>query len=267
MSSSPERNGFPSQWLSNIPALLTAIGLVLYGMLNMAYSLFYGRLGVNPEDVGLGYAATISRSTGFVVIAVSLSAAVFLPAIWTSIENREWRKARRERAEANRTAAQILIEGHGGLEALKDAAKSGDSGASMVLETARRHMEAAQEAEGSTVPFQRSKRISLIFAISAILLVLMPLAPLLALPRADAVQHGRDVPPVKVLGVTVLAIGASHASVQATGKPSDTTAINALSARQLLYLGRTDGTLVLYDSQSDQAIYIPASLVILRVNG
>jgi hypothetical protein len=51
MSSSAQQDKSPRQWLSDIPALLTAAGVVLYGMLNTAYSLFYGRIGVNPEDV------------------------------------------------------------------------------------------------------------------------------------------------------------------------------------------------------------------------
>jgi hypothetical protein len=41
MSSSAQRDESFREWLSYIPALLTATGLVLYGMLGTAYSLFW----------------------------------------------------------------------------------------------------------------------------------------------------------------------------------------------------------------------------------
>jgi hypothetical protein len=262
MSSSAQRNESFREWLSYIPALLTATGLVLYGMLGTAYSLFYGRLGVNPEDVGLGYAATISRSTGFVLIAVCVSALVFLPALWIYMRNRVWRRLIEERVESNRKAAQAMLESAGGTEALKDAVKSGE--ASVLLRAVERaaeaHLAAAREAE------IRRYRGALLFAIAVLLLVLMPLAPLLAFPRANEVQRGREVSPVRVLGITVLAIRASYAAVQATGKPGETIAIDALRSRKLLYLGRTDGSVVLYDGQSDEAIYVPASMIVLRID-
>lgn len=263
MSSSAQRHESFREWLSYIPALLTATGLVLYGMLGTAYSLFYGRLGVNPEDVGLGYAATISRSTGFVLIAVCVSALVFLPALWIYMRNRVWRRLIEESAESNRSAAQAMLESAGGAEALKDAAKSGE--ASILLRAVEAHLAAAREAARRDRP-RYSQRGPLLFAIAVLLLVLMPLAPLLAFPRANEVQRGREVSPVRVLGITVLAIRASYAAVQATGKPGETIAIDSLRSRQLLYLGRTDGSVVLYDGQSDEAIYVPASMIVLRID-
>jgi hypothetical protein len=234
-------------------------------MLNTAYSLFYGSIGVNPEDVGLGYAATISRSTGFVVIAVCVSVFVFLPALWTNILNRSWRRGAEERAEANRRAAQVILEQAGDAQALKEAAKSDEATASVVLDAVGRHMAAAREAEAWRERPPHSQRIPLLFAILILLLVLMPLAPLLAYPRADEVRRGQEVSPVRVFGITVLAIRASHAAVRATGKPGETVAIDYLRSRDLLYLGRTNGTIVLYDSQSDEAIHVPASLIVLRI--
>jgi hypothetical protein len=198
MSSSAQRDESLREWVSYIPALLTATGVVLYGMLGTAYSLFYGRLGVNPEDVGLGYAATISRSTGFVLIAVCLSALVLLPALWTYIQNRGWRRATERRAEANRRAAQVILERAGGAEALKEAPKSGE--ASMVLDAVGQHMAAAREAEAWKDRPRHSQRGPLLFAIAALLLVLMPLAPLLAFPRANEVKRGQEVSPVKSWG-------------------------------------------------------------------
>jgi hypothetical protein len=238
---------------------------MLYGMRNMAYSLFYERLGVNPEDVGLGYATTISRSTGFVVIAILISALVLLPAFWTSMLNRSWRRALERRVESN-LQAQAAIDALIDAEALQRADKADVTPLVRARDT---HGEAALEAESWMDRTRYSLRPALIFAIAALLLVVLPLAPVLALPRVKDVQKGRVVAPVRVLGVTVLAIRASPTEVQTTGKPSkpgETTAIETLRSDKLLYLGRTAATIVFYDSQSDRAVYVPASLVVLRVD-
>jgi hypothetical protein len=43
------------KWLPVVPAMLTAAGVAVFGILNLGYSLFYGRLGIRPDAVGLGY--------------------------------------------------------------------------------------------------------------------------------------------------------------------------------------------------------------------
>ena len=53
--------------LSHTPALLLLSGLLIYGYLSLCYQRFYGSLGVDPNDVGLSYAGTLARSSGFVV--------------------------------------------------------------------------------------------------------------------------------------------------------------------------------------------------------
>jgi len=44
---------FGGSWLSVLPAALTVVGIVLFGVLNLGYSLFYDRLGVTPDAVAL----------------------------------------------------------------------------------------------------------------------------------------------------------------------------------------------------------------------
>jgi hypothetical protein len=54
--------------------VVTALGLILYGLLRLANSLFYDPLAVKPEEVGLGYAETLSQSAVgvFIVLLTSL---------------------------------------------------------------------------------------------------------------------------------------------------------------------------------------------------
>jgi hypothetical protein len=44
-----------AEWLgTGGVAAITAVGLLLYVFLRLPYSLFYGRLGTSPEELGLG---------------------------------------------------------------------------------------------------------------------------------------------------------------------------------------------------------------------
>jgi hypothetical protein len=55
--------------------VVTALGLILYGLLRLANSLFYDPLAVKPEEVGLGYSETLSQSAvgGFAVLMTSFA--------------------------------------------------------------------------------------------------------------------------------------------------------------------------------------------------
>jgi hypothetical protein len=55
---------------SNLIAALTIGGLFYYGFLRLGYASFYREFGLRPEDVGLGYAALLSRGASNVVLLV-----------------------------------------------------------------------------------------------------------------------------------------------------------------------------------------------------
>lgn len=48
-------------WTYVLPAL-SALGLLVYGLLRQLYAHFYGSLGASPEEVGLGYSETLALS-------------------------------------------------------------------------------------------------------------------------------------------------------------------------------------------------------------
>ncbi len=58
-----------------VPAI-SILGVVLYGMLRLAYLFFYLRLRTTPEEVGYGYSRVLSES---VVGAIELIVLVFVP--------------------------------------------------------------------------------------------------------------------------------------------------------------------------------------------
>jgi hypothetical protein len=63
--------------LGHVPAVLVFGGLLMYGFLSICYERFYGFLGVDPDDVGLSYTGTLARSSGFVVVYLTLAYLVY----------------------------------------------------------------------------------------------------------------------------------------------------------------------------------------------
>src|SRR6266508_4342398 len=72
MSGEPQ-NPPLARWLEKTTAILALLGLFLYGILRVNYSIFYGNLGLTPEVMGLGYADLLTQSlAGLALIAVGL---------------------------------------------------------------------------------------------------------------------------------------------------------------------------------------------------
>jgi hypothetical protein len=68
--------------VTDIRTVLAALGLLLYGVLRVTYSRFYGELGLAPDDLGLGYIELLVQSAVGAVgllIAYTVIAAVAVP--------------------------------------------------------------------------------------------------------------------------------------------------------------------------------------------
>jgi hypothetical protein len=65
--------GRPPPWsdaLGHAPTVLALGAVVLYAFLSLCYDRFYGSLAVDASDVGLSYAGTLARSSGFVIVYI-----------------------------------------------------------------------------------------------------------------------------------------------------------------------------------------------------
>ena len=75
------------EWLAaNTLAAVTIAGALIYGITRISYVGFYGEFGLDPEDVGIGYAATLARALPgllfwFAVLCLSLLA-YYAVAVW-----------------------------------------------------------------------------------------------------------------------------------------------------------------------------------------
>jgi len=84
-------NGRRSEWRSTIElvaALTPVAGVLLFVVLRVYLNEFYGGLGVDPDQVGLGYTATLTSSIGvlfFLALAVVIAPAVILACAYTAI--------------------------------------------------------------------------------------------------------------------------------------------------------------------------------------
>jgi hypothetical protein len=255
MRASSGQQDSPFGWLTFGPAVLTGAGVLIYGVLNISYSLFYDRLGVSPEDVGLTYVTTLSRSTGFVALIAGVLAFGVLPLV---VRNRALRRYK-GLIEAESKEHEAYLRRH-----QVDAPKT------LREEDIRAEVEQFRQRQYSELLPMLRRRSSLaanvVGGIAVALILLLTLSiPLFAIPRASQARSGREVSPIQVLGLTVLSVAANKATIQATGKPGETTAIDALRSRTLLYLGQAGGTLVFFDGVSKEAVLVPSSTAVVTV--
>jgi hypothetical protein len=58
--------GFLKETLIVVASTVLPLGLVIYGMSSVEYTAFYGTLNVDPNEVGMNYATTLSHATGLI---------------------------------------------------------------------------------------------------------------------------------------------------------------------------------------------------------
>ena len=84
---------------------------------------------------------------------------------------------------------------------------------------------------------------------------------------ADAVKKGKAVNPANLLGIELLAVRADPARVQPLGERARASQVlTGLHGRELMYLGRTPSTVVLYDPKREHAIHVPAAMVMVETS-
>jgi hypothetical protein len=289
-----------------LPAVLSAVGTVLFGYLSIGYSEFYGRLGTSPDDVGLTYVSTLTHSAGLVVlvaVVAALSARVYvrrrlmrqlkqmndglgrqriLEAHGQTVETHdameqkaailadrleEMRALAQQRLESDdpehRAEGEKMLNTH---DALADAGATALAASASVLGSGKEiasHTMAVRDAVRLT---ERERRIGIGLLVGALVGgALLITIPLVVGPRAERVTDGEPVGPIRIPGITLLDVSARRASIEPTGDGAKAQAVSGLSRRELLYLGRSAGTIVLFDPAVDRAVYVPSSTAIVRV--
>lgn len=243
---------------------LTIIGLLLYSLVRVDYVLFYGRLGVTPDDVGLAYSEILAQSSVvallLAVVALFLAALAAILGIWLAIV-----------LITSRFAASVVLFVLGTLGELASAIRRWDfsrlgSSASWELGYQRGKVkEFVDRVAGwifGLISTWKKARVTLSITLSVFLVFMLLLLPAVAVNRAGRAKGGKEVRPVNVFGFQILAIRASPERLFWVngGRPVDLPVQNGGC---LLSLGSANGTAVFYDWKADQPIKLPKDSVAL----
>lgn len=218
-------------WVSaHTLAALTLIGLLAYGVIQLAYVQFYGRLGVDPDEVGLDYVHTLSQS-------VPTLAAIL--------------------------ASFALLAGFAilGIGVLVDGVKA-------VTNWHRRR--SGKPKRGASHDSRSFSSPKITWRAWAIILLALGLAATSANvyfalgPLADRVERGDAVHATRIgdaEGRNPLSFSAEPVGLIPVGEA--VTAVARLADHRLMYLGSAEGIHVFYDSDCKRVIRLPDSEVII----
>jgi hypothetical protein len=263
--------GFGRSITANPVFLLTALGLILYGFLRLANSLFYTRLAVKPEEVGLGYAETLSQSAVGVFLVLGFGFAIFglvvfflvfvVPAGWryqpasnspTTIE-KVLSAVTLAVVVAGEITAYAVWDLHTAWNALAivGGAIGGIAGLREIWVEVR-----------TGRPRRLVRSVEVVMALAAILAVVLILV--------QAWDDGRGVREGQVRHPTFLGFfpfgswGADAAYVEWVGGQPPSP-FSSARRRCLVYLGQSNGTAVFYDAHAadQRTIRVPAGDVVV----
>jgi hypothetical protein len=259
----------------NLLPIITLFGLVFYGVLRLAYALFYQPLGVTPEEAGLSYAETIAQSAlVLLLLAVGIVAlfliviVVYVVALVSSfvLVRHQLKKAidsvvgegsKPDRAEIQRVA-QRAVDANSGLQR------------QFVLITARLYLLPDLGYWGwlkvTTKQLWSYSRafliITSVISFAAITFFLLNEAKTLSLqaPSGSALQ------PPTFAGVPFLGFTAQAVRITPTELASPLESLDSLR-HCLLFLGQSGGQVYLYQYdpklKDGRTFHIPASSIVI----
>jgi hypothetical protein len=219
------------KWTDLFQGSLLIAGLLLYGAVRIAVDAFYGSLGATPDEVGLGYAGTLTRAAigavGFGLMVAIFSAAIFA-------YNAAVRGSRHERAYD--VIAWIVVLGGAVVGGGFAAARIGGVSAALLIVPIAWTISAI-----AAWPKAGAKGRPVIILLVLVFTALIATAALTrGETRAADVLAGEEIDSNAIW--TIVPVNASCVDVEWTDNPDD--APDNLG-NPLLYLGGADGTALL----------------------
>ncbi len=105
----PPRQGFLRGLLSDYRAFAGLVGLLVYGVVRVAYDAYYTRLGVFPEAVGLSETTILGRAALYLALTVSITA--IFGGLWLLAVSSLLERSRVSRRRVSVTTAPRLFAG------------------------------------------------------------------------------------------------------------------------------------------------------------
>jgi hypothetical protein len=282
--------------VADVRTVLAALGIVLYAVLRIAYSVFYNHFGLTPDDLGLGYLDLLVQSavgTVILVMAAFAVAALVVP-VYVGLSEGAWVQWRnlRGRRPAGPSVPEHSPSGNGEGE----SAPGSDGRPSRMVSAGRNLGSLALLALViAGIVTGRPLLVLAVFlvfvaralpagikriksgwtgehhawwrgglAAIASLIAGLAIFSLLARAELDAarVQHGH-ASRFTVLGFQITTWGAEDATVSWTGTQV-VAELRPLAGRCLMYLGQSNGTAFVYLASTDEVFRIPAAAVVVR---
>jgi hypothetical protein len=259
--------------LGQVASLLALAGAFFYTALRVAYGVFYSRLDVKPEDVGLGYQQILAQSVGalallvlaaFVAAGVAAGFAALLRAQGKDLASIRVRDLFRPQpgASAGQRAGGlvVLVVVVGGALAinwkvfLTMVVVSVGALVSLTLYTNYRDLKDPRRARWVRIAFVSG------FIMVGFLIVLVILCARAA-DDADAVRAGQTGT-FEVLGIPITSWGAETGTLAAA---STSASSPALPTGCVLYLGQADGIALAYDP-AGHTVRLPVTQVVVSLD-
>ena len=274
------------------------LGATVYGLLRIDYALFYGRFGVAPEEVGLGYFEVLAQSvvgTLMQILLQSLLVLVFIVSaslLWMGVKRigqrgrrvfgrfKEggWSSVRyllhRLLIVAVSVSAVVLLRMVNGTATVVVGVGAGIALAWLFehgVENPLRAPDTQPAVEEAPPPLwqavrqeaRRFARWALAVSVAVVLVVQLPLS---AWRNGTAVQHGEPSDLTSFSGLPFFpTFGAQPAAVSwLDGTPP--ASFMAAQGHCLMYMGSARGTTVLYDVDARQTHRLPSSALALSVS-
>ena len=285
-------------WATDARTVLAVLGIVLYAVLRIAYSVFYNSFGLTPDDLGLGYLDLLIQSAvgTIILLLVVFVVAAFAAALYVGMYGGIV-EVRSERTRARHVAKTS------GLERLPSVRREGES----VISRSQARLRRALRNPKQLVPyaflvlilggvvadqpvlvllgvsyliaealFVGIKRINLGLTgddrawwragLVTIAVVTLGLAIFSLLARAESdatrVQHGH-ASGFTVLGFSITTWGAEQATISWTSNQIG-PGLKPLAGRCLMYLGQSNGTAFLYLVSTKEVFRVPTAAVVVR---
>jgi PH (Pleckstrin Homology) domain-containing protein len=264
-------------WLKeNVLAAVTIAALIVFGLQQIMYQQFYGRLGIAPDEAGVSFSEAAASAAlvtfalvvvgAVVVLLVGVSAlALLLSAVLPVVVVVGV-------VSYLAVLVGVIVGGFGLIGALalsrfSEALAMGLIFVSNAVMFVPRWLARVWRGAARIAVWSRRARARRRLALAAMTLVLATAVCLLgyltfaARERARSAAHGRPEGSISLLGVPILKLQAEYVLPDWLDEPP--AGFETVSRRCLVYLGRADGTVVLYDPITKGTLRVPSGSVAL----
>jgi hypothetical protein len=272
------RPSTPERWQDSVPELLKGSwflpvsGAAIYALLRVFYSHFYWKLGLQPEDVGLGYAQILEQSLIALILlmlvgAVSFSVFVLIPdRVFHPLYARRWLVLISVIAIAGLLLVhlQLNVDPHSGPTVSVFIVFIAFVFVGVAYRIQRAMTQVSADRTTDRGPSAWAVIMLSYGLITLILLVLFAMDDIAADVKNGKTAH------YALLDQPLLSVGGDPATVYwpATPLPPSPQPPQTPPPYQhcLMYIGQANGSTIFYDAETKTAIRVPSNTIIVQTH-